>query len=89
MQPACHEEDRFRKRSAASGADQGGQSVDGGDAGVDIVSRIFTGYRVQWKSVDIQAASGVISLSPSMGWPIPLKVRPRISGESPISIGVR
>ena len=36
-------------------ADQGGQSVDGGDAGVDIVSRIFTGYRVQRKSVDIQA----------------------------------
>ena len=31
--------------------------------------------------------SGVMSPRPSMGCPIPLKVRPRISGESPISMG--
>ncbi len=36
-------------------ADQGGQSVDGGDTGVDIVSWIFTCYRIQRKTVDIQA----------------------------------
>ena len=33
--------------------DQGGQSVDGGNTGVNIVTGIFTGYRVQRQSVDV------------------------------------
>ena len=33
--------------------DQRGQSVNRGDTGVDIVSWVFAGYRVQWKSVDV------------------------------------
>ncbi len=37
-------------------ADQSSQSVDGRDTGTDIVSRVFTGYRVQRQAVDIQTA---------------------------------
>ena len=36
-------------------ADQCGQSVNSGDTGVDIVSWIFTGYRIQRKPVNVQA----------------------------------
>ena len=35
--------------------DQGGQTVNGGDTGVDVVSWILTGNRIQWKTVDVQA----------------------------------
>ena len=35
-------------------ADQCGQSVNSGDTGVDIVSWIFTGYRIQRKPVNVQ-----------------------------------
>ncbi len=40
-------------------ADQCGQSVDGGDTGTDIVSRIFTANRVQRKTVDISGLTPV------------------------------
>ena len=34
-------------------SDQGGQSVDCGNTGVDIVSGIFTCYRVQRQTIDV------------------------------------
>ena len=37
-------------------SDQSSQSVDGGNTGTDIVSRVLTGYRVQRQTVDIQTA---------------------------------
>ena len=35
--------------------DQGGQTINCGNTGIDVVTRILTGNRVQWQSIDVQA----------------------------------
>lgn len=40
-------------------ADEGHQRVDAGDPGIDIVTRIDTGYRVQRQTIDIRALLGI------------------------------
>ena len=39
-------------------ADQGGQSVDGGDAGADIVSRVLSAHRVERQAVHVPLQGG-------------------------------
>ena len=34
---------------------QGGQTINCGNTGIDVVTRILTGNRVQWQSIDVQA----------------------------------
>ena len=35
--------------------DQGGQTINCGNTGIDVVTRILTSNRVQWQSIDVQA----------------------------------
>ena len=64
-------------------ADQGVQSVNGRDTGLDKLLRIASGRRVHGQAVDISSSSGRISGPPSMGRPSPSNTRPSISPETP------
>lgn len=68
-------------------SDQCGQPVDSRNTCTDIVTGIFSSYRVQGLAVHVRPFSATISPRLSIGSPIPLKVLPRRLSESPISIG--